>query len=197
MRFDSRLKGNLTEIIGVTLFEDAGYRVVPLGVEKVVREITTLNLKEYKELRLSKTLCSLPDFLITEADMTKAWMVEIKYRKNFKAFKTCGRLKDALGEQAEKWGDIYILLFVGEPADNLGFAGSHCGVIKILFHNGELHFQAKNSGKLVKWINLKWTDFARIQDIFSGIAKANHGTPVEKAVRITKALMGLDENQKT
>lgn len=195
MKFDNKLKGNLTEIIGVTLFEDAGYRVVPLGIEKVVREITTLSLNDYKDLRLSETLCSLPDFLIAEADMRKAWMVEVKYRKKFENFRTCESLKATLGKQAEKWGEIYILLFVGEPAGNSGFAGSHCGVIKIVFHNGELHFQGKRSDRLIKWSYLRWTDFARIQGVFSLIGKANHGTPVEKAVRITKALMDLDDNQ--
>jgi hypothetical protein len=163
MDFDNKLKGNLTEIISSSIFEDAGYRVVPLGVEKIVREITTLAHEEYKALNLSKTLRSMPDLLVTDVDMSKAWLVEVKYRKTFVSFKSCSKLQSTLNEQAKRWGAFYVLLYVGEQASKMSlYSGSFCGVIKLDSKNDVLHFESKSSGKLVGFRNLNWDDFSRV-----------------------------------
>ena len=194
MDFDNKLKGNLTEIISSSIFEDAGYRVVPLGVEKVVRESTTLDHEEYTKLNFSKTLRSMPDLLVTEVDMSNAWLVEVKYRKTFLSFKSCLKLKKILNEQAKRWGAFYVLLYVGKQASNMSsFSGSYCGVIKLDSKNDLLHFERKNSSKLIDWGSLDWKHFSRVQDVFKKVAKAKKNSPVEKSIRITKALISLSD----
>ena len=192
MEFESKLKGNLTEAVASTLFENAGYRVVPLGIEKVVREVSTLDQKSYSKLELSQTLRLMPDLLITEVDMNKAWLVEVKYRRKFEDFKNCEKLKKHLLEQAKRWGDFWILLFVGEGGCT-GYGGDHCGILNVGIKSDELIFYKKDkNGEYSSWSDLHWYALARIQDEFDKIPKAKHGTPIEKVVRVIRSFSQLD-----
>lgn len=194
MKFENKLKGNITEIIASTIFENSGYRVVPLGVEKIVREVSALNAERYKLLSLSQTLRRTPDLLVTENDMSKAWLVEIKYRKSFDLF-LCDDLKDIFIDQLRYWEDFWVLLFVGEKVPtNGGFAGSYCGLVKLCMDGGELKFYKTNGKDKLPWRLLNWGSFSRIQKIFDKVEKAKSGSPVEKAIRIIKSLPSLDES---
>ena len=49
MKFENRLKGNVTQTLISSLLEDAGYRIVPLGVEEVARSSrSNVQTKELK-----------------------------------------------------------------------------------------------------------------------------------------------------
>ena len=52
MHFDRRIKGAITESLVKTLLEDSDYRVIPLGIEEVVREVISLDEDEYRSLEL-------------------------------------------------------------------------------------------------------------------------------------------------
>lgn len=193
MQFENKLKGNITEIISATLFEFHGYRVIPLGVEKVVREIVSLDQKEYSKLGLPATLRSMPDFLVSEKDMSFAWLIEVKYRKNFDAFKKDKVLEKKLISQAEKWGEFWILLFLGERGPNGRYSGGNCGLIKVRIEDGSLVFVKKDDdSKVFNISKLQYTNFSRLQTVFKKIPKANAGSAIEKSIRMIKHLANFD-----
>jgi len=50
MSFANRIKKEMTEGIVRALLEDAQYRVIDSGIEKVLRELSCLSAMEYKAL---------------------------------------------------------------------------------------------------------------------------------------------------
>jgi hypothetical protein len=193
MQFDSKLKGNITEIISATLFETHGYRVIPLGVEKVVREIVSLDQEQYSKLDLPATLRSMPDFLVSEIDMSFAWLIEVKYRKSFSSFKKDEALKLKLISQAEKWGEFWVLLFLGKQEGVNPHSGGYCGLIRISLKDGCLAFvKKKETSRNLDWKHLNFSDFSRLQTVFKKIPDAVAGSAIEKSIRIIKQLTNID-----
>ncbi|ELK4796398.1 TPA: hypothetical protein L5Q98_002069 [Pseudomonas aeruginosa] len=192
MEFESKLKGSISETISINIFENAGYRVTPLGIEKVVREIKSLTKDQYLGLN-AKTLKSMPDMLITEPDMSNAWLVEVKYRKSFSSFKNCEKLQKKLNEQSKLRGSLFVLLYVDKKEGiSTRAAGSYCGVIEVQSKSGVLHFKQKNGESLIKWDRLKWADLARVQSVFTRLKNADPDSPIEKSIRIMKSLSSLN-----
>ena len=76
MSFIPRLKGKITQSVLESLLAHVKYRVVPLGIEEVVRDVTTLSGEKYAELNLSTTLRNLPDYFVAKSDLKKTWLVE-------------------------------------------------------------------------------------------------------------------------
>ena len=64
MDFQNRIKKEMTEGIIRAILVDAGYRVIGLGIENVVRETECLTALEYAGLDFPKTMRSLPDLLV-------------------------------------------------------------------------------------------------------------------------------------
>ncbi len=83
MDFNNRLKKELSEGIVKALLEDAGYRVIESGIEKVIREINCMNKEEYKNLNFSKGYRTLPDLLVMTKEQTEQCPIEIKYRSGW------------------------------------------------------------------------------------------------------------------
>jgi hypothetical protein len=80
MLFSNRLKGGITQALVRALLQDGGYRIVPLGIEEVVREVTVLPPPIYLALGLPALMRSMPDFLVAQADMQRCWLIEVKYK---------------------------------------------------------------------------------------------------------------------
>lgn len=81
MDYKNRLKGAITQVLLKSLLEDAGYRIVPLGIEEVLRELSSLEQEHYKQLNLPPALRKLPDFFVADMEFKKTYLVEVKYRK--------------------------------------------------------------------------------------------------------------------
>ena len=81
MEYRNRLKGALTQALLKSLLADAGYRIVPLGVEEIIREVTVLDREKYLKLGLPTILREIPDFFVADASMDSYWLVEVKYRR--------------------------------------------------------------------------------------------------------------------
>jgi hypothetical protein len=62
MSFPSRIKKAMTEGIVRATLEDAHYRVIDSGIEKVLRELSCLNSVEYAALGYPDAMSHLPDF---------------------------------------------------------------------------------------------------------------------------------------
>jgi hypothetical protein len=140
--FSSKMKGAVTQTLVKSLLEDAGYRVTPLGIEEVVRELASVGQEQYLKLNLPQSLRSLPDFLVTDAAITKTWLVEVKYRRSWDA-REIQALHAKLMEQASAWGPFVLLLFLGERAGDIETPSSRCGVFELKSKAGELLYRSR------------------------------------------------------
>jgi len=118
MELDNILKGQLTQSLIKTILEKAGYRVSRLGVEEVFKEVIHLELEQYLNLNLPKQLRSLPDLLVATPEVDKAWLVEVKFRKDF-TWDTRKELHETLSKQFKYWENAVAILLIGEyPSKN-------------------------------------------------------------------------------
>src|SRR6266446_8218665 len=100
--FPNVVKSQITQSLIKTLFERAGYRVTRLGVEELFVEVTQLDEKQYKMLNLPLALRYLPDFLIADSTLNKAFLLEVKFRKDFNE-STAQSLHYELMRQRQFW----------------------------------------------------------------------------------------------
>jgi hypothetical protein len=115
MEFANRLKGAVTQVLLKALLEDGGYRIVPLGIEEVIRELTMLSEEKYKALKLPAILRKLPDFFVSDESLGNSWLVEVKYRKEWNN-QTRESLGKAIRPQVADWNPLYLMVFLGSPA---------------------------------------------------------------------------------
>lgn len=115
MRFSNLLKGRTTESAIRLLLESIGYRVTPLGVEKLLEEVKHLDAAEYASLDLPPYFRYLPDFAVSDPNMNEVFFIEVKFRKTF-GYDVADELHDTLSEQLNFWDQTYTLLSVAEPA---------------------------------------------------------------------------------
>lgn len=170
MLFSNRLKGNITQSLVRALLQDGGYRIVPLGIEEVVREVAVLPQDQYTALGLPNVLRSMPDFFVSQADMQSCWLVEVKYRKtwNDATRKTLG---DQIKPQVEAWGLVYLIVFLGSSAKkDTSLPSSWFGVHKLAIREGELWTLQKDGTPYKKWDELLWQHFYRVQDFFPALS---------------------------
>lgn len=83
MNFENRIKKEMTEGIVKAILEDAGYRVIDSGIEKVIRELSCLSQVEYQNLEYPDAMKHLPDFTVMDREQKKKYLVEVKYRSNW------------------------------------------------------------------------------------------------------------------
>lgn len=83
IKFSDRIKKEMTEGIVRAILEDAHYRVIDSGIEKVLRELSCLSAVEYKKLGYPDAMSNLPDFTVMNRDQTTKQLVEVKYRSNW------------------------------------------------------------------------------------------------------------------
>lgn len=111
MDFTNVVKGQITQSLIKTLFERAGYRVTRLGVEELFVEVTQLDEKQYKALNLPLALRYLPDFLMADSTLNKAFLLEVKFRKDFNE-STTQSLHYELTRQRVFWPDSYAVILI-------------------------------------------------------------------------------------
>lgn len=201
MKFSDRLKGSLTQTLIKTLLQDSKYRIVPLGVEEVIREVAVLDKKDYKALKLPVAFKTLPDFFITNTKSSQSWLVEVKFRKEWSAA-TVKSLKGGLTLQTVTWHPLYLVVFLGKPGKNDGkLPSDSIGVVKLNINEkdrlnssspqeAELHIENADGTIEKRWNEVVWTDFKRVQDVFPGVSdkeKYKQGT----LVQITSLLQPL------
>ncbi|WP_244258972.1 MULTISPECIES: hypothetical protein [Burkholderia cepacia complex] len=112
MSFTSRIKKEMTEGIVRAILEDAQYRVIDSGIEKVLRELSCLNSVEYGVLGYPDAMSHLPDFTVMNREQTTKQLVEVKYRTDWG--KT---LLEEVENQVRIFGEI-VLVSVNAKAPN-------------------------------------------------------------------------------
>jgi hypothetical protein len=203
MDFKNRLKGTVTQTLIKALLEDAGYKVVPLGVEEVIREVATLSQDEYFALGLPQTLRKMPDFFVTDPSHTNSWLIEVKYRKSWDK-QTRDRLGQQIKEQIKHWQPVYLMVFLGRSTrDGNELPSYSMRVVKTVYRDGRLLFLKHQSpfsldGReqdecvLAPWSELEWNNFSRIQDTFRLVANQWEEQTIMKAMQILRSLPDLD-----
>lgn len=191
--FSRRMKGVLTQALVKSMLEDAGYRVVPLGIEEVIRELSALEVRQYLGLGLPDSLRSLPDFLVSDAAITRAWLVEVKYRRRWNAA-AIEALRDVLVRQGATWGPYYLLLFLGEHAGDIDTPANRCGVFPLRVHNGELQYKSRYAPHdWFPWANAEWQFATPPSGVFEQLAARLEEQTIRRCCEFAATYPGIFE----
>lgn len=197
MEFNNRVKGAVTQTLLKSLLEDAGYAVIPMGIEESVREIKLLGKTEYQQFQFPGTQRVTPDFLVLDWGKKQNWLIEVKYRKKWND-NTRDTLITPLEKQVRGWGDISLVLFLGEPAEvqnNHKPDFLHVGVANLSILNDELVVDRGTSWvedekitfpRFVRWSESRWKDFTWLHKAFERLER--NDKRVSKCIKIAQCL---------
>lgn len=111
MDLDNTLPGHLVASAFEVLLVDAGYQVIPTGIERTLRELRTVPVDAYIDL-VPPRLRSAPDFFVLDVEARQSWLTEIKFRRYLHRA-LCGDLRAIQRE----WAPFALILAVAEPPD--------------------------------------------------------------------------------
>jgi hypothetical protein len=193
MDYSNVVKGHITQSLLKSLLERAGYRVTRLGVEEVFNEIIYLNEEKYRALNLPENLRFLPDLLVAEHNLERAFLVEVKFRKAFTE-ESAKSLYEELERQRKHWKDSYAVIMVANSwADDNKF---HQDYIRVL--------RPDETEKLIdtKWIRQSdpkrnyeciWKALPKLNDVFLEFKWTNVNANAANADLITAIIKNLKE----
>lgn len=181
------MKGAVTQTLVKSLLEDAGYRVVPLGIEEVIRELSSIDQLQYLNLNLPQTLRSLPDFLVSDTSITRIWLVEVKYRRRWDAA-AIQSLQAKLTEQALPWGPFFLLLFLGEHNGEIDTPANRCGIFELKNEAGNLLYKSPFAPyNWYPWRNADWRFTSRPTAIFDLLSERAGDRTIQKCCEFAAA----------
>ncbi len=192
MDFRNRLKGSVTQTLVKALLEDAGYRTIPLGVEEVIREVSVLPRPDYLDLELPNVLRKMPDFFVADQDISNAWLVEVKYRKewNDEARRNLGK---QIREQVKVWKPLFLTVFLGNSFRPGNDSPVHSiGVMKLTYERRGIVCIMGEEETRKDWSEVTWSDFSRFQDVFRDVTSEWKNQTIMQALRILRSLRGVD-----
>ena len=177
----NRLKKEMTEGIVRALLEDAGYRVIDSGIEKVLRELTCLTAEEYIHLQFPTAMRQLPDFVVMDRNQSIKFLVEVKYRKNWE---NC--ILTEIQDQVMKYKEMVLVVVNANPEDLPGKASTgpspssylRCCRLRLRDECYELETNYK------KWILIEklesdpnvWWKLSPLQNVFELLKKTDRKT---------------------
>ena len=191
MKYSNRLKGSITQALVRSLLIDAGITVVPLGIEEVIRELSDMSQKQYNALNLPYHLKTLPDFFAINADRSESWCLEVKFRGNWNN-DVQKELYNTLYEQVKSWSPLHLILFFGNtPSYFPENPSSWIRVAKLRCDNDKILVEIK--GDLKDWFETEWTEFSRIQDVFSELSSPEkwEDAVLKLTISVSKELVEL------
>ena len=192
MNFKNRLKGAVTQTLVKALLEDARYRTIPLGVEEVIREVSVLSRRDYSGLELPTVFRKMPDFFVADEDFSKAWLVEVKYRKVWDD-EVRRKLGHEIFEQVKVWKPLFLTVFLGNSVKPGNDSPVHSiGVIKLTYERGKIVCITPDEETHKDWSEVEWSDFRRFQDVFKGVSSEWKNQTIMKALGILRSLKGGD-----
>lgn len=162
MDLENALHGHVVAAIFEVLLVDAGYQVIPLGVERSVRELRAVGEEQYLRL-IHPRLRSIPDFFVLDLDEEESWLTEVKYRPYLHP-----RLIEDLEAIQREWAPFTLILAVREPPDEWKGTIRNIRVFKIGSETGvDLQF-LKGGGQ-------------RLQDVFAHLGARWKEATIERA----------------
>lgn len=140
MNFESRVAKEMTEGIVKAILEDAGYRVIDSGIEKVIRELSCLSGVEYKNLNYPDAMSRLPDFTVMNQAQTEKYLVEVKYRSHWGK-----ELFDSMREQVRLFEELVLVSINAEPDNKLDICvpSTYLRCCRLRYQNDTYQIQMK------------------------------------------------------
>jgi hypothetical protein len=125
MDLDNSLRGQLAAAAIEVLLVDAGYQVIPTGIERSLRELRSLRVDHYLALAPVQ-LRSTPDFFVLDLDAERSWLVEVKSRRYLHE-----NLRGDLEAAQRIWSPFLLILVVEEPPEEWTGEVQHIRVFDI------------------------------------------------------------------
>lgn len=192
IKFSDRIKKEMTEGIVRAILEDAQYRVIDSGIEKVLREISCLSAIEYKNLGYPDAMSHLPDFTVMNREQTTKQLVEVKYRSNWSK-----NIFEDVKEQVRIFGEIVLISMNAKAEDPRGFNTPSryircCG----LKFDGGTYMVQQNLDKATVWTPINkvqdgsglWWSMLKLDEKFPQLSEDNNKNTLFQAVT---ALAGI------
>jgi hypothetical protein len=204
MDFENRLKRELSQGVFKCLLEDCGYRVIPLGIEAVIREIACLDKEAYKNLDFSDAVRFLPDFCILDKSLTHKFIVEVKYRWDWD-----GNILKEVSNQVKMFRDIILVIFIGNPPDiRYPICPSKYVRCCRMYMNEQNQVCAEvkdtNGGDKIKTkaifieekdlSDLNWWDLRILQNYFSDLKTSREEESLVKAIKSISGILKYKNN---
>ena len=190
MEFSNRIKGTVSEALLQAILEDAGYRIIALGVEEILREVKPLRVQQYVELNLPEVVCRLPDFFVADRDLTQWWLMEVKYRRRWEQARI--DLESELVSQLRHFSPLHVLICVAESGQ------TNESNPPAWFRIATLELDASNrvairypSGSLGLLREADWHTLHRVQDIFVQVGDRWPEQTLRKAKMVMQSLREL------
>lgn len=193
MDFLSRIKKEMTEGIVRALLADAGYRVIGLGVETVVREVECLTALEYAGLDLPKAVRAMPDLLVMDRMQTTKRLVEVKYRSAWSA-----SIFDDVAEQVGLFGELVLVCVNASPPASLAAKGpsAHIRCCKVRQGPDGPEVLLEMYGEM-RWLRRSevpdheglWWGLVPIQRVFEQVREARDPKTLVKAVQSLQGIL--------
>jgi hypothetical protein len=203
MDFENRLKRELSQGVFKCLLEDCGYRVVPLGIEAVIREIAHLDKEVYKNLDFSDAIRFLPDFCILDQNQKYKFIVEVKYRWDWD-----GNILKEVFNQVKMFKDIILVVFIGNPPDRYTKQPSPSTYVRCckmyMSEQNQVCAEVKESkgGATIKTIFVEEEDLSELngwnlrilQNYFSDLKNSKEEEPLVKAIKSIQGILKYKDN---
>lgn len=149
---DNALQGHLVASALEVLLVDAGYHVVPLGVERTIRELRSVRPEAYANL-VHRQLRSIPDLFVLDLAAQQSWLTEIKLRRYVHPL-----LCEDLRRVQETWAPFTLILAVADPPEEWTGNIRHLRVFQI------------ESATPLDPVFLRYSG-RRLQDVFARLAE--------------------------
>lgn len=203
LTFEASVKGGVTEALTAALLCSVGYRVIPLGIEHSVQELRAIadhDLAAY--LDVNEALRKLPDFLVLDLQAQPPWVpkfVEVKFRASHNALRGDHNLQQAVELQAATWGNVYLIVFLGDPfrvdgGDFMDTPTNSCRVFQIVkTGDGEAMLSSLrrgHEGERIATRDIHWMHGVPLQALFTRLAEAEmaQAETIRRAVSIARAV---------
>ena len=185
--FDSNLKEKLFEVTFLSLLENCGYRVVPVGIEHSLRELGALSPSNPEmHARLVRSIRKLPSFIVMDA-------ASKTYEPRFVAVKVRGNsLFDddfrQLLDQANTWTRVHFVLFLATPVKTSSKFNTvdFCRVFTLERHVGLNQAAVVNvvsrNGAKKDLENLHWLDGISLDEDFPMLKKGSEKNNIRTAI---------------
>jgi hypothetical protein len=156
--FENRIKKEMTEGIVKAILEDAGYRVIDSGIEKVIRELSCLSALEYANLAYPDAMSNLPDFTVMNNEQTEKFLVEVKFRSKWNR-----DLFQEIRRQVEIFGELVLVSINAMPSNPKGYKypSTYLRCCRVKFKDGKYFVQLKFEDD-AGWKHY-WRDFEEIE----------------------------------
>lgn len=193
MEFLNRIKKEMTEGIVRALLEDAGYRVIDSGIEKVIRELSCLSVTQYHNLSYPEAISSLPDFTVMDRDQKEKFLVEVKYRKVW----SLALLKE-IEDQVRIFKEITLISFNADPPSSKHPESPslyiRCCKLRHLDGKYEVRLEVRNSipaWRSVSEINDKglWFKMSTLQSVFIQLSEREQSNTLTAAINAIKGIL--------